>query len=81
MGAREKDSMTMDDYIETCLKYLEKTVSDLRKGDFAALPLNEQACRNCHERATARIYKPHQTLLNRSTKKQKYFCFTTEGEA
>ncbi|MEK7712721.1 MAG: PD-(D/E)XK nuclease family protein, partial [Nitrospirota bacterium] len=47
----KKDSKTMDDYIETCLKYLEKTVSDLRKGDFAALPLNEQTCRNCHERA------------------------------
>jgi ATP-dependent helicase/DNAse subunit B len=47
----KKDSMTMDDYIETCLKYLEKTVSDLRKGDFTALPLNEQTCRNCHERA------------------------------
>jgi len=47
----KKDSNTMDDYIETCLKYLEKTVSDLRKGDFTALPLNEQTCRNCHERA------------------------------
>ncbi|MDI6744336.1 MAG: PD-(D/E)XK nuclease family protein [Thermodesulfovibrionales bacterium] len=47
----KKDSMTMDDYIETCLKYLEKTVSDLRKGDFTAIPLNEQTCRNCHERA------------------------------
>ncbi|MDP1758316.1 MAG: PD-(D/E)XK nuclease family protein, partial [Thermodesulfovibrionales bacterium] len=47
----KKDSMTMDDYIETCLKYLEKTVSDLRRGDFTALPLNEQTCRNCHERA------------------------------
>lgn len=47
----KKDSNTMDDYIETCLKYLEKTVSDLRKGDFTAFPLNEQTCRNCHERA------------------------------
>ncbi|MDP2277294.1 MAG: PD-(D/E)XK nuclease family protein, partial [Nitrospirota bacterium] len=47
----KKDSMTMDDYIEICLKYLEKTISDLRKGDFAAFPLNEQTCRNCHERA------------------------------
>ncbi|MCX5718289.1 MAG: PD-(D/E)XK nuclease family protein [Nitrospirae bacterium] len=27
----KKDSNTMDDYIETCLKYLEKTISDLRK--------------------------------------------------
>ena len=47
----KKDSNTMDDYIESCLKYLEKTVSDLRKGDFTAFPLNEQTCRNCHERA------------------------------
>jgi len=47
----KKDSLTMDDYIESCLKYLEKTVSDLRKGDFTAFPLNEQTCRNCHERA------------------------------
>lgn len=47
----KKDSNTMDDYIETCLKYLEKTVLDLRKEDFTALPLNEQTCRNCHERA------------------------------
>ncbi|RJQ40255.1 MAG: PD-(D/E)XK nuclease family protein [Nitrospiraceae bacterium] len=47
----KKDSMTTDDYIEVCLKYLEETVSDLRKGDFTALPLNEQTCRNCHERA------------------------------
>ncbi|HBR21859.1 MAG TPA: hypothetical protein DD713_04730, partial [Nitrospiraceae bacterium] len=47
----KKDSNTMDDYIKICLKYLEKTVSDLRKGDFTAFPLNEQTCRNCHERA------------------------------
>ena len=47
----KKDSRTMDAYIESCLKYLEKTISDLRKGDFTALPLNEQTCRNCHERA------------------------------
>jgi len=47
----KKDDMTMDDYMELCLKYLEKSVSDLRNGDFSALPLNEQTCRNCHERA------------------------------
>ncbi|GFP40847.1 PD-(D/E)XK nuclease family protein, partial [Candidatus Hakubella thermalkaliphila] len=47
----KKDSRTMDDYIEACLRYLENTVADLRKGDFTALPLNEQTCRNCHERA------------------------------
>ena len=47
----KKDSDTMDDYIEKCLKYLEKTVADLRKGEFTALPLNEQTCRNCYERA------------------------------
>jgi ATP-dependent helicase/DNAse subunit B len=47
----KKDSNSMDDYIEACLKYLEKTISDLRKGNFTASPLNEQICRNCHERA------------------------------
>ena len=41
---------TIEDYIEASLKYLEKTLSKMRRGDFIASPLNEQACRGCHER-------------------------------
>lgn len=41
---------TIEDYIEVSLKYLKETISRLRKGDFTALPIDEQACRNCHER-------------------------------
>jgi len=47
----KRDGMTIDAYIKTCLRYLEETISDLRRGDFTAFPLNEQTCRNCHERA------------------------------
>jgi ATP-dependent helicase/DNAse subunit B len=41
---------TMEDYIKTSLRYLEETVSKMRRGDFSALPLEEQTCRNCSER-------------------------------
>jgi hypothetical protein len=30
--------------------HMEDTVARMRKGDFAAAPLSEQTCRNCHER-------------------------------
>ncbi|WP_219857274.1 hypothetical protein, partial [Candidatus Hakubella thermalkaliphila] len=49
--AGKKDSKTNYYYRELCLRYLEHPVSDLRKEYFTALPLNEQTCRNCHERA------------------------------
>jgi ATP-dependent helicase/DNAse subunit B len=45
-----REGRTIEDYIEISLKYLEETISRLRKGDFTALPIDEQACRNCHER-------------------------------
>ncbi len=48
----KRDRNTIDDYLEACLKYLEETVSDMRKGDFKATPIgdDQQECRNCHER-------------------------------
>jgi ATP-dependent helicase/DNAse subunit B len=45
-----KHGRTMEDYINASLRYLEETVSRIRKGDFSALPLEEQTCRNCSER-------------------------------
>ena len=45
-----KHGRTMEDYIEISLRYLEETVSKIRKGDFSAFPLEEQTCRNCSER-------------------------------
>jgi hypothetical protein len=45
-----KHGRTMEDYINISLQYLEETVSKMRKGDFSALPLEEQTCRNCSER-------------------------------
>jgi len=53
---------TMEDYINTSLRYLEETVSKMRKGDFSALPLEEQTCRNCSERP----YCPyiHKTVMS-----------------
>lgn len=45
-----KHGRTLEDYIEAALRFLEETVTGMRKGDFAALPLSEQTCRYCHER-------------------------------
>jgi len=46
----KREGRTIEDYIRESLKYLEKTLSRMREGDFIAFPLNEQTCRNCHER-------------------------------
>ncbi|TAL28260.1 MAG: PD-(D/E)XK nuclease family protein [Nitrospirae bacterium] len=46
----KREGKTMEDYITTGMKYLEATVSGMRDGDFIASPMNEQTCRNCHER-------------------------------
>jgi ATP-dependent helicase/DNAse subunit B len=46
----KKNGRTMQDYIDTSLRFLEETVLKLRSGDFSASPLNEQICRNCPER-------------------------------
>ncbi len=45
-----KEGRTMEDYIRAGMEYLDKTISAIRRGDFTALPLNEQTCRNCCER-------------------------------
>jgi hypothetical protein len=45
-----KNGRTMQDYIDTSLRFLEETVLKLRSGDFSASPLNDQICRNCPER-------------------------------
>lgn len=45
-----KNSRTVGDYVKTALRFLEETVTRMRNGDFAALPLTEQSCRNCAER-------------------------------
>jgi|Deesub1362A_J573_1020465.scaffolds.fasta_scaffold00004_9 ATP-dependent helicase/nuclease subunit B len=45
----KRDKKTLDDYIIASLKFLSETVEGMRKGDFTALPLSEQTCRNCHE--------------------------------
>lgn len=45
-----KNGRTVGDYVKTALGFLEETVTRMRNGDFAALPLTEQSCRNCAER-------------------------------
>jgi ATP-dependent helicase/DNAse subunit B len=47
----KREGITMDDYIVLSLRYLEDTVNKIRGGDFTALPINEQICKTCHERA------------------------------
>ena len=46
----KKQGCTIEDYIVTSLKFLEETVSRMRKGIFSASPLNEYTCWNCPER-------------------------------
>jgi hypothetical protein len=46
----KKQGCTIEDYIVTSLKFLEETVSRMRKGIFSASPLNEYTCWNCSER-------------------------------
>jgi hypothetical protein len=46
----KKQGCTIEDYIVTSLKFLEETVSSMRKGIFSASPLNEYTCWNCPER-------------------------------
>jgi ATP-dependent helicase/DNAse subunit B len=62
-----KNGRTMQDYIETSLRFLDETVLKLRSGDFSALPLNEQICRNCPERP----YCPYiqKTVMNLNKKR------------
>jgi RecB family exonuclease len=45
-----RKGLGLDDYVTAALMHLEDTVARMRKGDFAAAPLSEQTCRNCHER-------------------------------
>ncbi len=41
---------TMDDYGTAGLAFLKTTVEQMRRGEFRAVPLTEQTCRNCPER-------------------------------
>ncbi|MEW6675948.1 MAG: PD-(D/E)XK nuclease family protein [Nitrospirota bacterium] len=45
-----RNGRTIEDYIETGLRFLKETVLKMRTGDFSASPLNEQTCRDCPER-------------------------------
>ncbi len=45
-----KEGRTIDDFIETCLWYLDSTVDAMWAGDFSARPQDEATCRHCHER-------------------------------
>jgi RecB family exonuclease len=45
-----KNGRTLEDYRKAGLRFLEETVIRMRKGEFPALPLIEQICRNCPER-------------------------------
>ncbi|MBM4128795.1 MAG: PD-(D/E)XK nuclease family protein, partial [Nitrospira sp.] len=45
-----KKGLSMDNFIDKSLRYLEETVYRMRKGDFSASPLNEHTCWNCAER-------------------------------
>ena len=45
-----KNGRTLEDYREAAVRFLEETVIKMRKGEFPALPLIEQICRNCPER-------------------------------
>lgn len=58
-----KEGRTIEDYIEASLRFLEETVSAMRKHEFPAHPLTEQTCRNCPERP----YCPYiqKTVMNR----------------
>jgi RecB family exonuclease len=45
-----KKGLSLEDFINSSLGYLRETVDMIRRGDFTALPLEEQTCRRCHER-------------------------------
>lgn len=45
-----KKGRTLNEYIESALKFLEETAGNMQGGDFTALPLNDQICRRCYER-------------------------------
>ncbi len=45
-----REGRTLDEFIETCLWYLDATVDSMWGGDFSARPLGEATCRQCHER-------------------------------
>jgi ATP-dependent helicase/DNAse subunit B len=46
----QKDGRSIDDYIESSLKYLGETAAGIRSGDFTARPIEEHRCRMCPER-------------------------------
>lgn len=46
----KREGKTIEDYITAGMKYLDATLSEMRDGNFTASPLNEQTCRNCHEK-------------------------------
>ncbi len=46
----KKNGRTIDHYIDASIRFLEETVSHMREGEFPSDPLNDQICRNCHER-------------------------------
>jgi ATP-dependent helicase/DNAse subunit B len=50
-GKRDiKQGVTLDDYISSSLAYLKETAAAMGEGNFMARPIDDQACRNCHER-------------------------------
>ena len=46
-----KEGLTIEDYIEASLRFLDESVSKMRGGDFSAFPLQEYTCTTCAERS------------------------------
>lgn len=46
----KKTGRTIDEYIAAARRFLTETVLQMRRGYFAASPLNDQTCRNCFEK-------------------------------
>jgi CRISPR/Cas system-associated exonuclease Cas4 (RecB family) len=57
-----KNGRTIDDYIVASIGYLKETISQIRKGEFPSDPLNDQTCRNCHERPYCPFIQKNVTL-------------------
>jgi ATP-dependent helicase/DNAse subunit B len=45
----KRDKNTLEDYIAAALKFLQKTVDEIREGRFEARPMEEFFCSNCSE--------------------------------
>jgi ATP-dependent helicase/nuclease subunit B len=50
-GKRDlKEGLTLEDFMEAALGFLQETAEGMARGRYPALPLEDQTCRNCHER-------------------------------